>query len=146
MISWIKSRFASFVSAEVATEKKRYNKKCAECRDLIGRSAESDRLQEDYQRRIAALKDIISRHETEVEQYELLVEELENKATLTDQVVKQQQFMIQRDLENRRLELLTAKLQVSTAHATINGVPGSEVKDDQDYADNESDVNYRRGR
>lgn len=139
MITYLKSRLAAFVSAEVKASQNRYNKKCTECRSLTIRAERSDREAEQAKDMFDKLKEEISVLETAAEQYEIQIERRNNKIMLTNQVVKQQQSMIHRDIALRKLEHITAAAQVEMAR-THTG-----IKEDSN-ATNESDVNYRPGR
>ena len=139
MIAYFKSCLAGFVSAEVKASQNRYNKKCTECRLLIDRAAKADRESFDSRDKAERLVREVATLEVKCEQYELVVEARDNQIMLTDQVVAQQQSMIHRDIDLRRLEHITASSQVEMAR-THTG-----IKEDSN-ANNESDVNYRPGR
>lgn len=139
MITYLKSVLAALVSAEVKASQNRYNKKCAECRSLAERSERADREVNQSKDMADSFKRAIKELEEKCEQYELVIESRDNQIMLTDQVVAQQQSMIHRDIELRRLEHITASAQVELAR-THTG-----IKEDSD-ATNESNVNYRPGR
>jgi len=139
MITYFRSWLAGFISAEVKASQNRYSKKCTECRSLSDRALKADRESERSEDVVNQLKREIATLKVECEQYELVVEAKDNQIMLTDQVVAQQQSMIHRDIELRKLEHITAAAQVEMAR-THTG-----IKEDSN-ADNESDVNYRPGR
>lgn len=139
MITYLKSLLAAFISAEVKASQNRYNKKCTECRSLTERAEKSDREANRSKDVVDSLKRTIKEYEEKCEQYELVIEARDNQIMLTDQVVAQQQSMIHRDIELRKLEHITASAQVAMAR-THTG-----IKEDSN-ATNESDVNYRPGR
>jgi len=139
MITYFRSVLAGFVSVETKATQKRYNNKCTECRSLNDRILKSDRESDAARDRIKSLEREVELLKTECEQQELVIESRDNKIMLTEQVVAQQQSMIHRDIELRRLEHITASAQVDMAR-THTG-----IKEDSN-ATNESDVNYRPGR
>lgn len=139
MIAYLRSVLAGFVSAEVKAIQNRYNKKCTECRTLTDRALRADRESDRSRDMVEGLKREIKTLEESCEQYDLIIEARDNKIMLTEQVVTQQQSMIHRDIELRKLEHITASAQVEMAR-THTG-----IKEDSNAA-NESDVNYRPGR
>lgn len=139
MITHLRSMLAGFVSAEVKASQNRYNKKCTECRTLTDRALRADREADQSRDMVDGLRREIDILKVNVEQQELVIEARDNQITLTDQVVAQQQSMIHRDIELRKLEHITASAQVEMAR-THTG-----IKEDSN-AVNESDVNYRPGR
>lgn len=139
MITYLRSVLAGFISAEVKASQNRYNKKCTECRTLLDRALKADRESDRSRDMVDGLRREIKEFEQRCEQYELVIEARDNQITLTDQVVAQQQSMIHRDIELRKLEHITASAQVEMAR-THTG-----IKEDSN-AVNESDVNYRPGR
>jgi hypothetical protein len=90
---------------------------------------------ESVRREFNALRDSIARLEREVESRD-------NRIMLTEQIVKQQQYMIHRDIELRHLEYLDAGIKVRMAGGQLQG---TGIKEDSN-GNNESGVNYRAGR
>tara|TARA_R110002096_G_scaffold66682_5_gene162270 strand:+ start:2587 stop:3015 length:429 start_codon:yes stop_codon:yes gene_type:complete len=142
MFVWAKLKLLSFVAAEVATCRARYNRKCEECRSLLSKIEQMEREADGIRGEYNGLHSRIAQLETEVQQKDLVIEARDNQIMLTDQVVQQQQYMIQRDIELRHLEYLDAGIKVRLAGGQQSN-PG--IKDDSN-GDNESGVNYRAGR
>lgn len=142
MISKIKTAFLALISKEVAACRNRYNNKCAECRGLLEKIEGQEEDVSRLELKAEMAKERGDALESEVEALNLQVQEFENNEMLTAQVVKQQQYMIQRDIELRRLEFLDASIKVNMANS-MTDKPG--IKDDSNVT-NESEVNYRAGR
>lgn len=142
MIGWIRSCLAGFLSSELRASKGRYSSKCKECKALIDKIGRTERERDACEDREKVLVKRVAVLEVNIAQLNESVESRDNQITLTDQVVEQQQYMIHRDLELRKLELLNAQLQV----ATIGGVSNQTRNKEVSHADDEPGINYRPGR
>lgn len=143
MFSYLKARFAAFISSELSVCRARYNNKCTECRLLSEKIQRMESDTHEVDARLELLKSEISRLNVEIEQKDIAIESRDNQIRLTDEIVAQQYQIIKRDYELRRLEHLDASVRVRLA-SSVND-QGS-FKEETSNGVHESDINYRPGR
>ena len=140
--NWMKCWVACAVSSEVRKLKTYIRDRNSEIRELSTSLERVVRKSEDLLDDIDRLKEEIERLNVACGQKDICIEARDNQIMLTDKVVKQQQYMIERDTKLRQLEYLDAKLRVETA-GEMSNMAG--IKDDSNGTD-ESGINYRSGR